>query len=298
MSEGSISDDSYTPNENSLSSNKLNPEVPRESDVLVVEAVREPEKEFDDESGNLTDSTDENQVVTECSTLSLDESDEMDPIASDSLINEIVEDQVRELQTQMSQWNDENGPSMFHNHQNTNTILSTMKNHVEQCKEQRMAYLDRKKKMTLIPVLYPVILPCLPPKMRPYQESLQKKSISEPLRDPRKVSIAESYAGLPDQNARFISEINRTNSHLPPGHLSREGPAPRVQNFSQSGRGDSSRTYFPRQDIFENDRFSRPGRGYNSQKFNRPRNQLPSGARIGNGRIFNRYNSRTNLHDM
>ena len=122
MSEGSISDDSYTPNENSLSSNKLNPEVPRESDVLVVEAVREPEKEFDDESGNLTDSTDENQVVTECSTLSIDESDEMDPIASDSLINEIVEDQVRELQTQMSQWNDENGPSMFHNHQNTNTV--------------------------------------------------------------------------------------------------------------------------------------------------------------------------------
>lgn len=161
-----------------------------------------------------------------------------------------------------------------------------------------MAYVDRKKKMTLIPVLYPVIVPCLPPKMPPYQEALPKKSISEPLRDPRKVSIAESYGGISDQNARFISEINRGNPHLPPAHLTRDGPPSRVQTFSQSGRGDSSRTYFPRQDIFENDRFSRPSRGYSNQKFNRPRNQLPSGARIGNGRVFNRYNSRTNLQDM
>ena len=122
MSEGSISDDSYTPNESSLTSNTLNPEVPRESDVLVVEAIRKPEQELEDESETITDSADENQIVTECSILSLDEYDEMDPIASESLSSEMLEDQVRELQTQMADWNDENGPSMFHNHQSTSTV--------------------------------------------------------------------------------------------------------------------------------------------------------------------------------
>ncbi|KAE9553540.1 hypothetical protein FO519_003233 [Halicephalobus sp. NKZ332] len=296
MSEGSISDDSYTPNESSLTSTQLNPEVPRESDLLVIEAVQDPGKDIEDNS-EITDS-EENQIITECSTLSLEESDEMDPMVFGGLSSDMLEDQVRELQTQMARWNDENGPSMFHNHQNTNTILSTMKSHVDLCKEQRIAYVDRRKKMTIIPVLYPVIVPCLPPKMASYQEALPKKSISEPLRDPRKVSIAESYTGLPDQNARFISEISRTNPHLPPTHLGREGPPPRIQNFSQSGRGDSSRSFFPRQDIFDSDRFPRPGRGYSSQKFNRPRNQQLSGIRIGSGRVFNRYSSRTNLQDI